>query len=152
MVEQISSTGSLSYKIESHKSFGERLKEMRIRAGLTQEQLAESIDGTDSYISRIERNAYAPPPRERVLTIANRLGITEPTEQAYFLLAAKCAGFDDIEVLVNQGEPSQYTVQELEKRFNLLKEHINILADDVNRLSTGATQSTPIEIYIHPYA
>lgn len=39
---------------------GPLLREMRLRAGLTQEQLAEKIDATQQYISSVERGKNSP--------------------------------------------------------------------------------------------
>ena len=39
---------------------GSRLQEQRIRAGLTQESLAEAMEITDKYISKVENGAAAP--------------------------------------------------------------------------------------------
>ena len=39
---------------------GGRLQEQRIRAGLTQESLAEAMEITDKYISKVENGAAAP--------------------------------------------------------------------------------------------
>lgn len=58
-----------------YKRLGERIREERRRLGLTQAQLAESIDISDSYMGAIERG-------ERSLTLdtlvrlVNRLGVT----------------------------------------------------------------------------
>ena len=42
--------------------FGERLKELRIRSGLTQKQLGEQMDLSKSVISYYERNERMPSP------------------------------------------------------------------------------------------
>lgn len=58
-----------------YKFLGKRIREERIKLNLTQEQLAESVDISDSYIGQIERG-------ERNLTLdtllrlVNRLGVT----------------------------------------------------------------------------
>lgn len=58
-----------------YSSLGQRIKEERLKLNLTQEQLAESIDISNSYMGQIERG-------ERSLTLdtlvrlANRLGVT----------------------------------------------------------------------------
>lgn len=58
-----------------YKRLGERIREERRRLGLTQAQLAESIDISDTYMGAIERG-------ERSLTLdtlvrlVNRLGVT----------------------------------------------------------------------------
>ena len=58
-----------------YKRLGERIREERLRLNLTQSQLAESIDISDTYMGAIERG-------ERSLTLdtlvrlVNRLGVT----------------------------------------------------------------------------
>lgn len=58
-----------------YNSLGQRIKEERLGLNLTQEQLAESIEISNSYMGQIERG-------ERSLTLdtlvrlANRLGVT----------------------------------------------------------------------------
>ena len=54
---------------------GKRLKDLRFRAGLTQEELAHKAGTTQTTVARIERNAVEP----EVTTIrklANALGVT----------------------------------------------------------------------------
>ena len=58
-----------------YKRLGERIREERLRRGLTQAQLAEAIDISNTYMGAIERG-------ERCLTLdtlvrlVNRLGVT----------------------------------------------------------------------------
>lgn len=58
-----------------YKKLGERIRKERLRLGLTQAQLAESVDISDTYMGAIERG-------ERSLTLdtlvrlVNRLGVT----------------------------------------------------------------------------
>ena len=58
-----------------YKRLGERIREERLRLHLTQAQLAESVDISDTYMGAIERG-------ERSLTLdtlvrlVNRLGVT----------------------------------------------------------------------------
>lgn len=40
------------------KDFGNRVKEARLRAGMTQSQLAERIDASVNHVSAIERGVY----------------------------------------------------------------------------------------------
>lgn len=59
----------------NYKKLGERIREERLRLNLTQAQLAEAIDISDTYMGAIERG-------ERSLTLdtlvrlVNRLGVT----------------------------------------------------------------------------
>jgi transcriptional regulator with XRE-family HTH domain len=80
-------------------SFANQLRNTRIRAGLTQMKLANLVGVDNSYISKIERGIYNPPARDKVLAMAEVLGIKDRAQHAYFLLAAGCAGLDDLEDL-----------------------------------------------------
>ena len=87
------------------KEFGETLADTRKRSGLTQKELAEQVGIDHSYISKIERGINDAPTREKVLAIANVLGIPKGTQLAYFLLIAGCASAKDFEGLPT--EPAQ---------------------------------------------
>ena len=76
-------------------SFAGLLKAARERAGLSQQKLAEQVGVDHSYISKIERGG-TPPVRDKVVGLADALGITEKAERAAFLLAAGCASFEDL--------------------------------------------------------
>ena len=52
--------------MEDDKKFGARLKELRIRAGMTQRGLAKSVNVDFTYLSKIE-NGVMPPPSEKVI-------------------------------------------------------------------------------------
>lgn len=56
------------------KQFGIRVKELRLRLGLSQEQLAEKIGKTVNSISNIERGSVAPK-FETIAEIADILGV-----------------------------------------------------------------------------
>lgn len=81
------------------EQFAKLLKVARTGAGLTQKELASQVGVDDSYISKIEREVYDPPTRDKVIAIADTLAITDPTERYRFLLSANCAGLDDLEAL-----------------------------------------------------
>jgi transcriptional regulator with XRE-family HTH domain len=81
------------------KSFGDILREARESSGLTQKELAQRVGIDDSYVSRIERGLSSPPVREKVLSLADTLKITDKAERAYFLLSAGYAGLEDLEGL-----------------------------------------------------
>ena len=57
-----------------HKKFGKRLRELRLKHGLTQEELSLEIGTDNSYISNIE-NARYDIPLSRVRMIANALRV-----------------------------------------------------------------------------
>ena len=55
------------------KPIGTRIQEIRKAKKLTQEQLAEMVDLSPSYISAVERGAKTPKP-ETLIELANTLG------------------------------------------------------------------------------
>jgi transcriptional regulator with XRE-family HTH domain len=57
------------------KSFGEAIKEKRIKLGLTQKQVAESVGVTDAYICSLESGKRCPPPYRTVATLAEAIGL-----------------------------------------------------------------------------
>lgn len=58
-----------------YKSLGKRIREERIKLKLTQEQLAESIDISNSYMGQIERGERSLT-LETLIKLANRLSVT----------------------------------------------------------------------------
>lgn len=57
-----------------HKSFGKRIKELRLKQGITQEKLAEMIDVDRSYMGFIERGERNPT-LEKMRKIAKALKV-----------------------------------------------------------------------------
>lgn len=87
-------------------SFGHLLRAARGNAGLTQRELAALVGIDDSYISRIERGS-PPPARDKVLSLVEALGVSGKAERAIFLLAAGCAGTEDLEGIGEAGEQEE---------------------------------------------
>lgn len=87
-------------------TFGHLLREARGNAGLTQRELADLVGIDDSYISRIERGS-PPPTRDKVLALVEALGISGKAERATFLLAAGCAGTEDLEGIDETGDQGE---------------------------------------------
>ncbi|WP_411679600.1 helix-turn-helix domain-containing protein [Clostridium thailandense] len=58
-----------------YKSLGKRIREERLKLKLTQEQLAESIDISNSYMGQIERGERSLT-LETLIKLANRLSVT----------------------------------------------------------------------------
>lgn len=56
-------------------SLGKRIREERLKLGLTQEKLSEEIGVTDAYIGKIERGERSLS-LETLVRIANKLGVT----------------------------------------------------------------------------
>lgn len=60
----------------SNYSFGQSLRQLRRRRGLSQAQLAEQVGADVSYISKLE-NGHVPPPSDHLLmALADGLGVT----------------------------------------------------------------------------
>ncbi len=55
--------------------FGKRLRELRIRAGMTQRELASRVNVDFTYLSKIENGALAPPSEKVLLKLAVALNI-----------------------------------------------------------------------------
>src|SRR5207248_1983334 len=93
-------------------NFGELLREARIRAGLTQEELAQEVDVSDGYICKLETGDSTSPSRKVAVKLADALGISDPEERIKFLSAAGVLhdedwhGFD----LVKVAQPAQTAV------------------------------------------
>jgi transcriptional regulator with XRE-family HTH domain len=62
-------------KREDLRRLGDRIREQRRSKGMTQENLAQSLDLSVAYVSLIERGGRNPP-YTTVLAIARALGIT----------------------------------------------------------------------------
>lgn len=58
-----------------YKRLGERIREERIRLNLTQAQLAEAIDISDTYMGAIEHGERSLT-LDKLVKIVNRLGVT----------------------------------------------------------------------------
>src|SRR5690606_4766614 len=88
--------------------FARLLADARKRAGVTQKELAEQVGVDHSYISKIERGIYDPPARDKVLAIANILGITQSGERAYFVFSAGYAPLsEDLAQLQQETSPAE---------------------------------------------
>lgn len=59
----------------NYLDLGKRIREERLKLNLTQEQLAESVDVSNSYIGQIERGERSLT-LETLIKIAKRLGVT----------------------------------------------------------------------------
>lgn len=57
------------------KTVGKRIREARLHAGLTQEELAAKLDMSPTHISVLERGVK-PPKLESFINIANALGVS----------------------------------------------------------------------------
>jgi transcriptional regulator with XRE-family HTH domain len=62
-------------KNRARLEFGKRLRELRIRAGLTQNELASIVGVAPSYLSKVETGSKDPPSRKVLPRLADALGI-----------------------------------------------------------------------------
>ncbi len=62
-------------RVEELRKLGERVRNLRHHRGLTQEELAESLDLSVAYVSLIERGGRNPP-YTTVVAIARALGVS----------------------------------------------------------------------------
>src|SRR5258708_7872468 len=83
-------------------NFADLMHSARERAGLTQKDLAHRVGIDDSYVSRLERGTAPPPVRDKVLAIAEVLGLKGGRERLLLLLAAGCANTNDLEILAGE--------------------------------------------------
>jgi transcriptional regulator with XRE-family HTH domain len=81
------------------------LREARIRARLTQKDLAKRVPADHTYISKMEKGLFLPT-RKLALGLADALGISDPEERNKFLLAAGVLNEEDLKgfQLVNVGQ------------------------------------------------
>jgi transcriptional regulator with XRE-family HTH domain len=92
--------------------FEERLKETRIRAGLSQLELAEKVEVDKSYISKLERGVESPPSRKVAVKLADAVGMSNKPVTLYvstkdraalerfvFLLEANVVGAEDVQAI-----------------------------------------------------
>src|SRR5678816_1469442 len=68
-------------------SFADLLRQHRLAAGLTQEELAERAGVSRRGISDLERTARSRPYRETVRVLADALGLTGGERSAFFVAA-----------------------------------------------------------------
>ena len=57
------------------KEFGKRLRELRIRSGMTQRELAGRVNVDFTYLSKIENGALAPPSEKVIIQLAEVLNV-----------------------------------------------------------------------------
>lgn len=100
---------------EFYKQFGKRLKELRLQANLSQEELAERVGVATKTVSYWE-NAHNPVTLSKIPVIANVLNV--PVYKLFIFVDTdeKLADIDYIKLLQSR------TGQELDILFNLIKE------------------------------
>lgn len=73
----------------TNRSFGSFLRELRNRAGFTQQGLADALELDFTYISKIERDKAPPPARSKIALAATVLGVSAEERDELFVFAAK---------------------------------------------------------------
>lgn len=91
------------------KLLGKRIRQERIRSGLTQEQLAEQINVSTTYIGLIERGERAVT-LEKIILLANCLHITVDTLLSDFFPASDSVDNAQFLSLWNMATPEQRTM------------------------------------------
>lgn len=83
-------------------TFGERVKELREKQGISQRQFALALDITPTYMSKIERDELQPPSEGVLKRMAGLLHVDSDELLSY-------AGKVDSELLdIIKGEPTKY--------------------------------------------
>ena len=83
------------------KQFGGRLRELRKRAGMTQRELADKVNVSFTYISKIEKGVATHPSKSVVLKLAEVLNVDKKDE---FLILAGRVPSDISEKLLKNPE------------------------------------------------
>lgn len=101
-----------------NKYFGEKIKEYRKRAKLSQAQLAELVDLSDKHIGRIESGKYSP-------SIKNFIKIIKVLNIDISILGLnnynKSKDYNDLINLIDQSNPKEISL--FLKMIKLLKEN-----------------------------
>ena len=109
-------------------SFGEKLRELRRLAGVSQRELAHSTNLDFSYISKLENDRNSPPAADTILKICEVLGVSsEP------LLALTGKIPSTIQQNLGSSEAAQEFLRE-SMRLNLSEEEWRSLSQQVRRL------------------
>lgn len=98
-----------------YKEFGKRLKELRLQANMTQDELAEQVNVTTKTVSYWE-NGHNPITLNKIPLIANALNI--PIYKLFVFLGTDEKAADKDYIALLQAK----TGQELDILFNLIKE------------------------------
>ncbi len=108
--------------------FGEALRELRRKHGVTQRELADKTGLDFSYISKLENGRNPPPAADTIVKICEVL--EEPPEQ---LLALTSKLPSDIQQRVSASHAAQVFLREAQ-RLNLTEEDWQLLSDHVRQL------------------
>lgn len=111
--------------MDNEQSFGKFLRNIRIKAKLSQRDLASKIGVDFTYLSKIENDRMAPPSEETIIKIAE---ILEEDPDKLIIMANKIPS--DYKEIVKNVSPML-----LRKISHLPLEKIKKLEEEVNRLS-----------------
>ena len=109
-------------------TFGERLRELRRQAGVTQRDLAEKVGLDFSYISKVENDRNAPPAADTIVKICRALEV--PAES---LLAIKGQIPSDVAERISGNVAAQEFLRETH-RLGLSESEWRHLSAQVRRL------------------
>lgn len=98
-----------------YKFLGKRVREERLRLGLTQERLAEDINISTAYVGQIERGERSIT-LDKLIPLANRLGVTVD-----FLLTEYVYPDDDNSINLIRQLFKGKTTEEKELAVNMVK-------------------------------
>ena len=89
-------------KVIKMPTFGERIKELREKQGMSQRELARQLDITSAYMSKIERDDLQPPSEAVIKRMSVLLHVNQDELLSY-------ADKVDSELLnIIKGEPTKY--------------------------------------------
>jgi HTH-type transcriptional regulator, competence development regulator len=108
--------------------FGEALRELRRKHGITQRDLANKTGLDFSYISKLENGRNPPPAADTIVKICKVL--EEPPEQ---LLALTAKLPSDIQQTISGSHAAQLFLREAQRQ-NLTEEDWRLLSDQVKQL------------------
>lgn len=107
-------------RAEFERQIGRNIREARLAAGFTQEQLAERVDISSSFLSRVE-NGASMPSVSTIGEIAEKLGIRP---ERLLMMEVQRAGYDecDTQLLYLLSQSTKHEKQHLCKYIMLLRE------------------------------
>ncbi|KPK42909.1 MAG: hypothetical protein AMJ78_00675 [Omnitrophica WOR_2 bacterium SM23_29] len=90
----------------SELKFGDKIRELRKRIRLSQEQLAERAGIEVTYLSKLECNKTKSRPNEKTIeSLANALNLSEEEKNDLFFLASRIPSFYGEIIMEKKGAP-----------------------------------------------
>ena len=123
------STGATLVRMDESgtTTFGERLRELRRRAGFSQRDLANRTNLDFSYISKVENGRLPPPAADTVVAISRELGV--PAEEL-LALTGKIPSEVQQSLSTNRGA----------QRFLLEAKHLGLTEEEWDRMAMELRQ------------